>query len=199
MKKQKEPYLKIPDHILSIRSLAPGEKMLLAHIYSFGLKGCWQSNRTLAEVFMTSPRTIQRRLTAIKNYIIVRNGKGYYRTIWAKSHPQLGHDRIDVDVRQNRQSGCDKNGIGLRQKCRTTNNNTITENNKRTIASPTPTPAGGQASATLRHRRQAAAEQTEKFKARFGRAGSFTALTPQQFAQRQAAQIAALRETTDSR
>jgi hypothetical protein len=199
MKKPVELYLKIPDRILGIRDLAPGEKMLLAHIYSFGVKGCWQSNQTLAKTFMTSPRAIQRWLAGIKNYIIVRHGKGYYRTIWAKSHPQLSQDRIDVDVRQNRQSNCDKDGIRLRQNCRTTINNTITENNERTIASPTPLPAAGQASATLEHRRQVAAEQIEKFKARLGRPAAWTPLTQEQFGRRRAEQLAALRATTDNR
>jgi hypothetical protein len=199
MKKPVERYLKIPDHILGIRDLAPGEKMLLAHIYSFGVKGCWQSNQTLAETFMTSPRAIQRWLTGIKNSIIVRNGKGYYRTMWAKSHPQFSHDRIDVDVRQNRQPDCDKKGIRLRQNCRTTINNTITENNERTIASPTPTPAAGQSSATLGCRRCVTAEQMEKFKARLGRPAAWTPLTPEQFGRRRAEQLAALRATKDNR
>ncbi len=77
---------------------------------------------------------------------------------------------------------------------RPTINNTIKENNERTIASPTPLPAGGQASATLAHRSQVAAEGLEKFKAHFGRAAvSWTPLTQEQFANRRAEQLAALR------
>ncbi len=188
MKKPVEPYLKIPDHILSIRQLTPGEKMLLAHIRSFGAKGCWQSNQTLAESFMVSVPMVRRWLGAIKAYIRIKNAKGYYRTIWAK------------EVLENEQRPAQKGTSDLRKSvnrlarpCATTNNNTITENNKRTIASPSPLPAAGQASATLQHRRAVTAEQMEKFKAHFGRAGSFTALTPQQFAKRRAEQIAALR------
>jgi len=39
-KKPKERYLKIPYHILNIKRLGLSEKVLLAHIYSFGEKGC---------------------------------------------------------------------------------------------------------------------------------------------------------------
>jgi hypothetical protein len=194
MKKHMEPYLKIPDHILSIHNLAPGEKMLLAHIYSFGAKGCWQSNQTLAEYFMVSVPMVRRWLQAIRAYIHVKNPKGYYRTIWAKEvlkNEQGPAQKCSSDL-------C-KSMNRLARGCATTINNTIKENNERTIASPAPLPAGGQASATLQHRRAPTAEQIEKFKARFGRAVGFTALTPQQFAQRRAEQIAALRATTDSR
>jgi len=92
MKKQKESYLKIPAHILNLSQISPREKMLLAHIYSVGAKGCWQSNQTLAQIYMVSQRTIERWLSVIKKFIYVYNGKGYYRTIWAKSHLQVAFD-----------------------------------------------------------------------------------------------------------
>ena len=62
--------LEIPNHILNLRSVGLTEKVLLAHFYSFSSKGCWQSNATLAEMFMTSPSSIS-------------------RSIWARSHPQV--------------------------------------------------------------------------------------------------------------
>jgi len=189
MKKQVEPYLKIPDHILSIRDLAPGEKMLLAHICSFGVKGCWQSNQTLAEIFMTSPPTITRWLRRIRAYTYIRNGKGYYRTIWAKEV-----FKNEQGPAQNGISDLIKSDRRVGQIRSTTINNTITENNERTIVSPTPTPAGGQASATLEHRRGVSAEGLEKFKAHFGRAAvSWTPLSQEQFEKRRAEQLAALR------
>lgn len=58
--KPKELYLKIPYHILNIPEIGLPEKVLLAHFYSFGKKGCWQSNATLAKMFMTTRRTIGR-------------------------------------------------------------------------------------------------------------------------------------------
>jgi hypothetical protein len=188
MKKVIEPYLKIPDHILSIRDLGPGEKMLLAHIRSFGAKGCWQSNQTLAEILVVSVPMIRRWLQAIKTYIYIKNPKGYYRTIWAKEllkGEQGPAQKCSSDLR--------KSVNRLAHGCATTINNTIKENNERTIASPTPLPVG-QASATLAHRSQVAAEGLEKFKAHFGRAAvSWTPLTQEQFANRRAEQLAALR------
>jgi hypothetical protein len=38
----KELYLNVPYQILNIPDLSLCEKVLLAHIYSFGEKGCWQ-------------------------------------------------------------------------------------------------------------------------------------------------------------
>ena len=86
---RKEPYLKIPVHILNITQLDLCEKVLLAYIYSFGVKGCWQSNATLARMFMVSDRTIKNWLAKIRCLLFIRAGRGYYRMMWAKSHPQV--------------------------------------------------------------------------------------------------------------
>jgi len=195
LKTQKEPYLKIPAHVLNLTKIGLCEKVLLAHIYSFGEKGCWQSNETLAEIFMTNTRTIRRWINKISNFIYLKNPKGYYRTLWAKSHPQVKAyvDKTGRVPGRKASADMDKNGHRLGRKCPTTINNTITENYKRTIASPSPLPAGGQAPATLLYRRDAATEQIERFKARFGRAAGFTPLSPQQFERRKAQQLAALR------
>ena len=195
MKKQTEPYLKIPGHILNIPEIGLCEKVLLAHIYSFGAKGCWQSNQTLAEIFMTNTRTIRRWVNKIANFICVKNPKGYYRTLWAKSHPEVKAymDRTGQVAGQRASLDMDQNGRRVGRKCPTTINNTITENNERTTASPSPLPAGGQASATLEHRRCATAEQIERFKARVGRPTAWTPLTQEQFEKRRAEWLAALR------
>lgn len=197
--KRKEPYLKVPAHILNLPKIGLCEKVLLAHIYSFGEKGCWQSNKTMADIFMVSPRTIERWLAAIREFIFVKNSKGYYRTIWAKSHPDFNRDRTVRDLRQDCRSDPDKNGVRVRQNCPTTINNTITENNKRTTASPSPLPACGQAPATLRYRKADAAEQSAKFKARFGRTTDWKPLTPEEFQRRRVQQLAALRTTEQIR
>ena len=83
--------LEIPNHILNLRSVGLTEKVLLAHFYSFSSKGCWQSNATLAEMFMTSPSSISRSIAALKKagLIAIKAPKGCYRTIWARSHPQV--------------------------------------------------------------------------------------------------------------
>ena len=86
-----EPYLKIPEHILKLDGLGLSEKVLLAHIYSFGTKGCWQSNATLGRILQASERTISRWLAALigAGLLHVKNRNGYYRTMWARSHPQV--------------------------------------------------------------------------------------------------------------
>jgi len=175
-KQQREPYLKIPAHILNLPDIGLCEKVLLAHIYSFGSKGCWQSNKTIAKIFMVSKRTIQIWLSAIKKYIFVRNPKGYYRTIWSKSQCA----KNCADVRKNTYFDCAKNGIRLRKNLRTTNNNTITENYKRTIASPSPAPFKG-ASATLQHRREKNAKTIEDFKLRLGSSNRWKPLSQDEF------------------
>ncbi len=88
--KAKERYLAIPYHILNIRGIALTQEVLLSHIYSFGARGCWQSNETLAEIFMVSGDTISRWLGSLTGYLNIKNPKGYYRTMWAKSHPDIG-------------------------------------------------------------------------------------------------------------
>jgi len=136
-KNQKQFYLKIPYEILNLTGIGLCEKVLLAHIYSFGAKGCWQSNKTLAEIFMTSERSIRRWLVAIKAFLLVKNPKGYYRTVWARSHPEVtspGHaewDNTDKPyplplakngrhVGQKRSSESAKNGFRYGQICPST-------------------------------------------------------------------------------
>jgi hypothetical protein len=215
-KKVKEQYLKIPYHILNIQALGLCEKVLLAHIYSFGRKGCWQSNATLAEIFMTKERTMSRWIQAIKKYIYIKNSKSYYRTMWAKSHPDVKasaslsyRDRkvskIQTDtisdyakngehVRQKLRSEYAKNGFRVRQNCPTTNNNTIKETIEKTIAAPSPLPAGGQAPAPLEDRKRGLHEELEDFKRGFGFGPSRTRPIPtqEQLEQRRQTQIRAL-------
>lgn len=88
--KPAERYLAIPYHILNLGGIALAEKVLLSHIYSFGARGCWQSNKTLAEIFMVSGKAISRWVADICRYLYIKNPKGYYRTMWAKSHPDVG-------------------------------------------------------------------------------------------------------------
>lgn len=89
--KVQENYLKMPNHILNIEGLGKGEMMMLAYIFSFGRKGCWQSNETLGKMFFRSPRTISLWVANLKkgHHILWLHPKGYYRTLWAKSHPDV--------------------------------------------------------------------------------------------------------------
>jgi len=192
-KTQQEPYLKIPYRIFNITKLGPAEKMLLAHIYSFGEKGCWQSNKTLAEMFMTSPATIRRWLGRIKKYLYVKNPKGYYRTLWVK---------FEHLPAQKCQSDLLKSANRLAQKCATTNNNTIKENYKRTPApvfrqedagaTPSP-PLHKGAPALLVERDKEADAAIKHFIQNFGKEKKvFQPMTEEEFHRRKAAQLKAL-------
>ena len=137
---------------------------------------------------MVSKATIRRWLSRIRQYIQIKNPKGYYRTIWVTSalKNEQGHA-------QNCGSEVLKSVHRVAQRCAPTNNNTITENNRRTIASPSPLPACGQAPATLQYRRQQDAADLGKFEKYFGRAPRQAKLTPQQFEQRRQQKLVALR------
>lgn len=184
-KKPKELYLKVPYHILNIRNLRLCEKVLLAHIYSFGKKGCWQSNTTLADILMTSPRTIKRWLARIvkAGLVQVRSPKGYYRTIWARSHAdvraaaELYYRGKKFDPRQGQDCPArqDKSGtvsgpdrvLPPGRKWPTTNNKTKKETTLKTTAPPSPEPPKG-APAVLVERKKDAIESLGQFKGRFG-------------------------------
>ena len=197
VKEPKEQYLKVPYHILNLDAISLPEKILLAHIYSFGKKGCWQSNNTLAKIFNTSPGTVSRWITKIKKYLYVKCPKGYHRTLWAKSHPDVreaaklryrgrnilknntaGIRKNDKDHEKKRESDLRKFAIPLTQKCATTNNTTNKETIKDTIEPPSPLLAGGQAPAALEHKSQARHAALENFKIRFGHRQAIKKLNP---------------------
>lgn len=195
MKKQKECYLKIPYHILNLSGISLCQKVLLAYVYSFGAKGCWQSNATLAQIFMVSPCTISRWLTEIRPFLYVKNPRGYSRTFWARSHPDGQLRTSAKDPPQQCQKQLRKSAISAKQERVTTRNHTIKEIRKDTIASPSPLPAGGQAPATLQQRRQKRIEIIEKFKARFGCSGARVSISQEEYDNRRALIRAQLLET----
>jgi hypothetical protein len=176
-KKIEEYYLMLPYHILNLRGLSLSEKVLLSHIYSFGDKGCWQSNETIARIYMICRRTVSIWLANLVKLelVQVKSAKGYYRTMWAKSHPKVKDaarlwyksEQIDNPITQtnakssqpsaksspevgkNLHSQCAKSRIRLRKNLRTTNNTTITETNIDTIAPPSPSPRSSGAQSAL--------------------------------------------------
>jgi hypothetical protein len=193
--KPKENYLKMPNHILNIKGLGKGEKMLLAHIYSFGRRGCWQSNDTLGKMFFCSPRTISMWVAKLKKggHILWLHPKGFFRTFWAKSHPDVkaanklmyrGKEISKVDIvsgqadplRKNLRSECAENSeatsqksvVPLRKKLLHTNNTTKKETIKDNSATPAPLPAGGQAPALLEDRKEDTLASIERLKKSFG-------------------------------
>ena len=201
----------VPYHILNIEGLGGYEKLLLAHIYSFGKKGCWQSNETLAKMYNTSPGTISRWISKIKKYTYVKCPKGYYRTLWAKSHPEViesiklyyrGREiskSASVNLRNSEQehtqkcvSDCSKSAIRLTQKCATTNKTTNKETITKTIAPPSPLPAGGQPPAALVERREARRAVVENTCRNFGRAKPYQPLNEDEFQNQRQKKIKAL-------
>lgn len=183
----------VRNEILNIRILGDSEKMLLSHFDSFGTKGCYQSNSTLAVIFLTKPRTIRRRIAKIKNagLIYIKSPKGYYRTIWVKSNPEvmeavkLWYRGKEIDKpREVKQDGhkwptkVDKSGqprgpksvFRHGQNCPTTYIRLDTETNGETAVG-LPLAAGGQASQLLADRKVCEVTCIELLKRNFGNGG----------------------------
>lgn len=184
--KKRASGLWIRNEILNIRILDDSGKMLLAHFDSFGAKGCYQANDTLAEIFMTKPRTIRRRIAKINKagLIYIKSPKGYYRTIWVKSNPEVveavklwyrGKEIAKPDG-QNWSTNMAKSSQPSRpksvsrhgQNCPTTNKETVKETKKETSATPTPLPAGGQAPALLKDRKVVTTDHIEQLRKSLG-------------------------------
>lgn len=199
-KKDIQRYLVIPYHILNLTGFGLCQKVLLSHIYGFGVKGCYQSNATLGRIFMVSASTISRWIADISAHLYYKNPKGYYRTLWAKCHPQVKErsffaakedkkNRLYLSKSaeppaQKRSSDHSKSENRLMQNCAAINNKTNKEISKK-ITPPSTLPAGGQSSAVLEDRRQQSLEIVEKFKRMFGsRNKKARTLTPEQFEQR---------------
>jgi len=166
-----EQYLKVPYRILGLAegaNLNYGPLLLLAHVYSFGGKGCWQSNKQLSLFFQRTTRTVTGWIAELssKGLIYIKNPKGYYRTIWAKDHPDVSKATKAWADSQNSGSGTKKlsnvleetfqrvrrkaasdlevSCAGLRRNLPTINRD---KKDKKETTPPAPMPAGGQASA----------------------------------------------------
>jgi hypothetical protein len=185
-------------------------KELLAHIYSFGEKGCYQSNETMSRIFMVSTRTISRKITAMKkaNLLYVKSPKGYYRTLWVKNHPEVRAavklwyrdkqiPKKQFETGQDCPTDLDKTGevtatngvFPLGQNCPTTN----TETEKETKIVDMPLPAGGQVSQLLEDRKDGVMRQVKQLKRNFGNGSRRSSkLTPVEFEQRKQAQLKTL-------
>ncbi len=209
----KENHLRIPNHILNLPGLTEGQMMLLAHIYSFGRKGCWESNETLAKSFRRSPRTISLWIGRLKERRLLfwLHPKGYYRTLWAKSHPDVqatqslpyrGREipkasiisgQLESTPLRNRlpsdcATGCavtaQGDGIPLRNRLPQTKNTTKRDTPEGTEATPSPLPAGGQAPALLTDRKQEAQATILRFHQGFGQVSPRAPLSPDEFERR---------------
>jgi len=224
-----ETYLKIPNHILSIEGLNYGQKQLLAHIYSFGRKGCWNSNETLGKMFHRSSRTITDWIVQLKKgqHILWVHGKGFYRTLYAKTHPDVkeaislvyrGKEipkvkvisgqaesallsrKLPGELAENCEVTWQKSVIPLSRKLLHTNNTTKKDTNRDT-ATPAPLPAGGQAPALLEHRKEQDKSRVKDFLRHFGngpRSKQRRQLTPEEWQRSKVRNLRALYAGTSS-
>jgi hypothetical protein len=202
--------------------LGKGEKELYSHIYSFGRKGCWQNNETLAKMFYRRPRTITLWVMNLKKagLIFWLHPKGYYRTLWAKAHPEviaaqsllyrnreipkavvisgqakstLLSKKLPSNIAKNCQVTSQENVIPLGKKLLQTNNTTKKDTIIDTTATPSPLPAGGQASALLDDRKAGVIDTTEQVKRNLGSGRQRSEpLSEAEFQQRRQQQIKAL-------
>ncbi len=217
---EKENYLYMPDHIRNIPELGFGDKELLAHIYSFGRNGCWQKNETLGKMFFRSTRTISDWVTKLKKgrHILWKSGKGYYRTFYAKTHPDVksaqtliyrGREiaksevvsgqakstqvsrKLPSELEGNCEATSQKAVIPVSRKLPHTNNTTIKETTKNT-ATPMPLPAGGQAPALLKERKAQDQANIGRKMRNFGKPDKAQKLTSEEFENNRRKQINAL-------
>jgi len=138
---------------------------------------------------------IRRRLSGIRKFLYVKSPKGFYRTFWAKAHPdvinasKLWYRNQQISKEDiSRPVDSAKNGFGLGQNCPTTNNTTIKETINNTTATPVPLPAGGQAPALLTDReaqqKAEAQSQIKQLKRWFGKPKTeYKPLPPEEFEQ----------------
>jgi hypothetical protein len=219
VKESKKPKKKVEglwmrNQILNIWELNDSEKILLAHFDSFGDKGCYQSNETLAKLFMTTPRTIRKRIAKIRagDFIYIKSPKGYYRTIWVKTNPEVmaavklwyrekqidkpreGGRKLPTKVEKSCLPSRKKDVFRRGKNLPTTNTEIYTETKKETMATPLPLPAGGEAPALLEDRKAGVLSEVEQLKRNFGNnvGRRKPGLTEAEFEQRKQAQLKAL-------
>jgi len=196
----------IPRKILKMSFLSGNDKLYYAYVYSFGERGCWQSDKQIAKALGRDDRTIQRYQANCNKAGLLKiiGKKSKYRKIWAKDHPKfkaLRKKQAEL-LRQKRQSRTTDLSELPRQNCPTTNKNTNKETIKERGGSPLP--AQGQAHTPLKDKQQKLKEyrtkeetisSIEQLKKSFGLNArrQTPKLTLAEFEQRKQAQLRALR------
>ena len=86
-----EQFLRVPYVVLKSKKAKLGAKILYCHIYSFGRKGCFQTNDQLARILGVDSRTISRWIKCLKklNALIFIFPNNPERVLWAKDHPKV--------------------------------------------------------------------------------------------------------------
>jgi len=122
--------------------LTGDEKMFYAYVYSFGERGCWQTDEQIGKALGRSERTIQRYQANCNKAGLLKviGKKSKYRRIWAKDHPKYKAMRKKKAnlLRQKRQSRATDTSELLRQNCPTTNKDTNKATIKERGGSPSP-------------------------------------------------------------
>ncbi|MBN1972541.1 MAG: hypothetical protein JW787_02810 [Sedimentisphaerales bacterium] len=175
--KYRELGLWITWKILNMTCLSGDDKIYYAYVYSFGERGCWQTDLQIGKALGRSGRTIQRyQFNCRKAGLLRVIGQGSsYRKIWAKDHPKYiaWRKKKAIEIRQKRKSTTTKLSElprqtcqgsttnlseSLRQNCPTTNKETIKITIKESGGSPSP--ADGQAHSPHKNKQ----EQLEAYK-----------------------------------
>jgi len=141
-KKYRNLGLWIPEKIKKMSMLTGDEKIFYAHVYSFGERGCWQTDQQIGKALGRSERSIQRYQANCHKAGLLKviGKKSKYRRIWAKDHPKYKAMRKKKanELRQIRQSRTTDPSELLRQNCPTTNKYTNKSTNKQSGGSPSP-------------------------------------------------------------
>ncbi len=88
---ERDRFLKVPYTILVRPDISANEKLLLAHIWSYGTKGCWESNDTIGRMFGVTPRQVTTWIGHLKkaDSLLWLHGRSYHRILWAREHPEV--------------------------------------------------------------------------------------------------------------
>ncbi|MHC4426744.1 MAG: hypothetical protein ACYSYV_11710 [Planctomycetota bacterium] len=154
-KKSRQLGLWIPKRILNMSFLSGDEKLFYAYVYSFGERGCWQTDEQIGKALGRGDRSVQRYQANCKRAGLLKviGKKSKYRKIWAKDHPKFiaWRKKQAALLRQNRQSRPTDTSELLRQNRPTTNKDTNKRTNKQRGGSPSP---AEQAHAPLKGKQQ---------------------------------------------
>ena len=84
-----ERFLAVVYSVLARTDINDSEKLQLAHIWSYGATGCWETNETMARMFNVTARQVTTRIGRLKKVgcLLWLHGKNYHRTLWAREHP----------------------------------------------------------------------------------------------------------------
>ena len=155
VKKSRKLGLWIPQRILKMSFLSGDDKLFYAYVYSFGERGCWQTDEQIGKAFGRSERTIQRYQANCKKaglFKVIGQGSPR-RKIWAKAHPKYKawRKKQAEQLRQTRRSRATNLSELPRQTCPTTNKDTNKTTIKQRGGSPSP---AEQAHAPLKGKQQ---------------------------------------------